>query len=111
MVIGGNFLHVFATEMQLKVAKIEIDTGVPFRFRFPHFMGMQWYAAHYYFTKLSGTIELNKIFNYSFLNMNLNRSRNCASFCRPWPGSLLMVLWKKGREKPFGLKYLLRLKM
>lgn len=54
VVIGGNFLHCFAIESQLKIAQLEKDTNVPMRFRFPYFANMQWYAAKKYLYTLKG---------------------------------------------------------
>jgi hypothetical protein len=57
MVLGGNFLHGYAIPMQLKINQIEIDTHVPFRFRFPYFITMQWYAAKFYLNKFKGLVD------------------------------------------------------
>jgi hypothetical protein len=56
IVIGGNFLHGLGITMQLKIHEIEVSTHVPFRFRFPYFIRMQWYAAKYYLYQLKGTL-------------------------------------------------------
>ncbi|KAL1961832.1 hypothetical protein VTN77DRAFT_1001 [Rasamsonia byssochlamydoides] len=45
LVIGGNFLTRMNYGMQIKVAKIEKDTKVPRKFRYPFFQKIQWYAA------------------------------------------------------------------
>lgn len=45
LVIGGNFLTRLSYEMQIKVAKIEKDTKVPRKFRYPFFQKIQWYTA------------------------------------------------------------------
>jgi len=45
LVIGGNFLTRMSYGMQIKVAKIEKDTKVPRKFRYPFFQKIQWYAA------------------------------------------------------------------
>lgn len=45
LVIGGNFLTRLNYGMQIKVAKIEKDTKVPRKFRYPFFQKIQWYAA------------------------------------------------------------------
>ncbi|PGH19049.1 hypothetical protein AJ79_00083 [Helicocarpus griseus UAMH5409] len=45
LVIGGNFLTRMNYAMQIKVAKIEKDTKVPKKFRYPFFQKILWYAA------------------------------------------------------------------
>lgn len=45
LVIGGNFLTRMNYGMQIKVAKIEKDTKVPRKFRYPFFQKIQWYTA------------------------------------------------------------------
>lgn len=45
LVIGGNFLTRLNYGMQIKVAKIEKDTRVPRKFRYPYFQKIQWFAA------------------------------------------------------------------
>lgn len=45
LVIGGNFLTRLNYGMQLKIAKIEKDTKVPRKFRYPFFQKIQWYTA------------------------------------------------------------------
>ena len=45
LVIGGNFLTRLSFDMQLKVAKIEKETKVPRKFRYPFFQKIQWYTA------------------------------------------------------------------
>ena len=36
LVIGGNYLHSLAIAEQLEIAKIEVDTDVPYKFRFEY---------------------------------------------------------------------------
>lgn len=48
LVIGGNFLTRMNYGMQIKVAKIEKDTKVPRKFRYPFFQKIQWYTASKY---------------------------------------------------------------
>ena len=43
LVFGGNFLHSFGIEKQLKVAQVEEHTKVPQKFRYPFFTEMLWY--------------------------------------------------------------------
>lgn len=45
LVIGGNFLTRMNYAMQIKVAKIEKDTKVPMKFRYPFFQKIMWYTA------------------------------------------------------------------
>lgn len=45
LVVGGNFLHSDAIEMQLTIFDIEERTKVPYNCRFPFFVFMQWYWA------------------------------------------------------------------
>lgn len=45
LVIGGNFLTRLNYGMQIKVAKIEKDTKVPRKFRYPFFQKIQWFTA------------------------------------------------------------------
>ncbi|PLB35536.1 [Histone H3]-lysine-36 demethylase [Aspergillus candidus] len=45
LVIGGNFLTRLNYGMQIKIAKIEKDTKVPRKFRYPYFQKIQWYTA------------------------------------------------------------------
>ncbi|KLJ09780.1 hypothetical protein EMPG_14813 [Blastomyces silverae] len=45
LVIGGNFLTKMNYGMQIKIAKIEKDTKVPKKFRYPYFQKIMWYAA------------------------------------------------------------------
>lgn len=48
VVIGGNFLHSFNVGTQLEVYKIEDQTDVPLKFRFPYYKKMNWYAMMNY---------------------------------------------------------------
>ncbi|KAK2806941.1 JmjC domain-containing histone demethylation protein 1 [Onygenales sp. PD_10] len=45
LVIGGNFLTRMNYGMQIKVAKIEKDTKVPKKFRYPFFQKILWHTA------------------------------------------------------------------
>ena len=42
LVFGGNFLHCFSIEKQIRVAQIEEITKVPQKHRFPFFTELQW---------------------------------------------------------------------
>ena len=48
LVFGGNFLHSFAIEKQIRVAQIEEITKVPQKFRFPFFTELQWYVNYHF---------------------------------------------------------------
>eukprot|EP00088_Acartia_fossae_P039647 TRINITY_DN4126_c0_g1_i2.p1 TRINITY_DN4126_c0_g1~~TRINITY_DN4126_c0_g1_i2.p1 ORF type:complete len:935 (+),score=174.46 TRINITY_DN4126_c0_g1_i2:37-2841(+) len=58
LVFGGNFLHSFSIEKQLRVAEIEELTKVPNMYRFPFFTEMQWYALDKYVYALLGRSHL-----------------------------------------------------
>ena len=58
LVFGGNFLHSFSIEKQLRVAQIEENTKVPHKFRFPFFTEMQWYSLDKYVYALLGRSHL-----------------------------------------------------
>ncbi|KAL4785806.1 hypothetical protein BJX76DRAFT_153849 [Aspergillus varians] len=45
LVIGGNFLTRLNYGMQIKIAKVEKETKVPMKFRYPFFQKIQWYTA------------------------------------------------------------------
>lgn len=59
LVFGGNFLHSFAIEKQIRVAQIEEITKVPQKFRFPFFTELQWYALDKYCYHLVGRTHLD----------------------------------------------------
>lgn len=59
LVFGGNFLHSFAIEKQIRVAQIEEITKVPQKFRFPFFTELQWYALDKYVYHLLGRSHLD----------------------------------------------------
>uniref|UniRef100_A0A2S2R0T4 [histone H3]-dimethyl-L-lysine(36) demethylase n=1 Tax=Sipha flava TaxID=143950 RepID=A0A2S2R0T4_9HEMI len=48
LVFGGNFLHSFGIEKQLRVAEVEESTKVPQKFRYPFFTEMLWYVLERY---------------------------------------------------------------
>lgn len=48
LVFGGNFLHSFGIENQLKVSKIEDATKVPIKFRYPFYTEILWYVVQHY---------------------------------------------------------------
>lgn len=49
---GGNFLHGYSFEMQLKIHGIEENLQDPLKYRFPYFEEMMWYVAQHYVDKL-----------------------------------------------------------
>jgi len=59
LVFGGNFLHSFAIEKQLRIAQIEELTKVPSKYRFPFFTELQWYALDKYVYSLLGRTHLS----------------------------------------------------
>ncbi|KAF9452791.1 jumonji superfamily protein [Macrolepiota fuliginosa MF-IS2] len=52
MVFGGNFLHSYSIQTQLRVRNIEIATSVPKKFRFPLFSKLCWYVGDKYLRDL-----------------------------------------------------------
>ncbi|XP_014211893.1 jmjC domain-containing histone demethylation protein 1 [Copidosoma floridanum] len=48
LVFGGNFLHSFGIDKQLRVAQVEETTKVPHKFRYPYFTEMLWYVLERY---------------------------------------------------------------
>ena len=52
VVIGGNFLHGLDISVQLKVHCLESRTRVQEKFRFPHFLPINFYAGGMYLQKL-----------------------------------------------------------
>ncbi|KAK9305490.1 hypothetical protein QLX08_003504 [Tetragonisca angustula] len=59
LVFGGNFLHSFGIEKQLKVAQVEEHTKVPQKFRYPFFTEMLWYVLERYVHVLLGRSHLD----------------------------------------------------
>ena len=59
LVFGGNFLHSYAIEKQIRIAQIEEITKVPIKFRFPYFTELQWYALDKYVYALLGRTNLD----------------------------------------------------
>ncbi|XP_022128242.1 jmjC domain-containing histone demethylation protein 1 [Pieris rapae] len=58
LVFGGNFLHQFGIEKQLKIAQVEDVTKVPQKFRYPFFTEMLWYVLDRYVCALLGRSHL-----------------------------------------------------
>lgn len=59
LVFGGNFLHPYAIERQLKIAQLEESIKVPHKYRFPFFTEMMWYVLDKYCYALLGRHHLN----------------------------------------------------
>lgn len=54
LVFGGNFLHSYGIEKQLRVAKVEETTKVPSKFRYPFYTMILWYVLVRYVHCLTG---------------------------------------------------------
>ena len=59
LVFGGNFLHSYAIENQLRIAQLEDSTRVPAKFRFPFYTEMLWYVLERYVQTLIGRSHLD----------------------------------------------------
>ncbi|XKL65132.1 hypothetical protein PGB90_005218 [Kerria lacca] len=60
LVFGGNFLHSFGIEKQLRIAQVEDATKVPHKFRYPFFTEMLWYVLERYVYCLLGKSHLKE---------------------------------------------------
>lgn len=60
LVFGGNFLHGIDLPLQLSVHGLEARTRVREKFRFPHFLPINFYAGGFYLDKLRRGI-INKV--------------------------------------------------
>ncbi|XP_019876695.2 jmjC domain-containing histone demethylation protein 1 isoform X2 [Aethina tumida] len=58
LIFGGNFLHSYGIDKQLKVAQVEDNTKVPQKFRYPFFTEMLWYVLERYVYCLLGNSHL-----------------------------------------------------
>lgn len=58
LVFGGNFLHNYGIEKQLRIAEIEDATHVPLKFRYPFYREMLWYVLQRYVSCLLGINHL-----------------------------------------------------
>ncbi|XP_068900061.1 jmjC domain-containing histone demethylation protein 1 isoform X4 [Tenebrio molitor] len=58
LVFGGNFLHSYGIDKQLKIAHVEDTTKVPQKFRYPFFTEMLWYVLERYVHCLLGNSHL-----------------------------------------------------
>ncbi|XP_022665564.1 lysine-specific demethylase 2B-like isoform X2 [Varroa destructor] len=59
LVFGGNFLHSFGIEKQLRISQIEDTTRVPHKFRYPFYTEMLWYVLQRYVMCLTGRNHLS----------------------------------------------------
>jgi len=59
LVFGGNYLHPFAMERQIRIAQVEETLKVPQKFRFPFFNEMLWSILDRYCYALLGRHHLN----------------------------------------------------
>ncbi|XP_017492705.1 PREDICTED: jmjC domain-containing histone demethylation protein 1-like, partial [Rhagoletis zephyria] len=60
LVFGGNFLHSYGIEGQLRVAAVEDATKVPAKFRYPFYTEVLWYVLVRYVHCLTGRNYLTK---------------------------------------------------
>lgn len=60
LVFGGNFLHSFGIEKQLRIAQVEDTTRVPTKFRYPFYTEMLWYVLARYVECLLGRSHLEE---------------------------------------------------
>lgn len=54
LVFGGNILHSFGIEKQLRIAQVEDVTKVPVKFRYPFYNELLWYVLERYVHCVSG---------------------------------------------------------
>lgn len=59
LVFGGNFLHAYSIEKQLRIAQVEDTTHVPQKFRYPFFTEMLWYVLERYVHCVLGRSHLD----------------------------------------------------
>ena len=62
LVFGGNYLHPFAIERQLRICALEETLKVPQKFRFPFLAEMLWYLLDKYCYALLGRSGLSTLF-------------------------------------------------
>ncbi|KAL1123648.1 hypothetical protein AAG570_002724 [Ranatra chinensis] len=60
LVFGGNFLHSYGIDKQIRVAHVEETTRVPQKFRYPFFTEMLWYVLVRYVEVLLGHCHLKE---------------------------------------------------
>ncbi|CAF0968870.1 unnamed protein product [Brachionus calyciflorus] len=79
LVFGGNFLHSYSIQLQLKCYEMELRLKTPEKYRFPAFETLQWYAAKYYTQILKDSITNKKCIDFNlymslkFLNTILRK--------------------------------------
>uniref|UniRef100_A0A6B2L5N3 JmjC domain-containing protein n=1 Tax=Arcella intermedia TaxID=1963864 RepID=A0A6B2L5N3_9EUKA len=56
---GGNFLHLYNFEMQLKIHGIEENLQDPLKYRFPYFEELMWYVSQHYVDHIKESNKLN----------------------------------------------------
>jgi len=61
---GGNFLHPYNFEMQLKIHGIEENLQDPLKYRFPYFEELMWYVSQHYVDLLQRASTKNKLTNW-----------------------------------------------
>ncbi|KNE62073.1 hypothetical protein AMAG_07327 [Allomyces macrogynus ATCC 38327] len=76
VVIGGNFLHLGALDMQCRIDHLEKLTGVPEKFRFSHFSDVLWYTVRYYDHELQACMT----------NFNEHEAQQLAALCHHLTG-------------------------
>ena len=59
LVFGGNFLHSFGIEKQLRVSQVEDVTRVESKYRYPFFIHLMWYVLVRYVHCLMGRNHLS----------------------------------------------------
>lgn len=67
---GGNFLHKYNFEMQLKIHGIEENLQDPLKYRFPYFEELMWYVANHYTEYLRDTTKRRDITTWEELGLN-----------------------------------------
>ena len=78
LVFGGNYLHSFALERQIKIAQVEETLKVPQKFRFPFLTEMLWYMLDKYCYALLGRHHLD--FNDQILTRLLGTEEERRTF-------------------------------
>lgn len=76
IVFGGNFLHSFAIEKQLRVAQVEDTTKVPSKFRYPFYNEMLWYVLERYVHCLTGKTNISRHEDGKLIIENSNKIIN-----------------------------------
>lgn len=89
MVIGGNFLHKYNVDMQIKIAELEQRTNVPFNSRFPFW----WLLQFYYLKHCAGNILHNRdlIVRNGHLNLMPDWERRGLIALQSWVGQNMFL--------------------